>query len=172
MKYLWTTLLILSALGLAVSAVAKKDHRHHDSHVHGSGKLALAFDDKAGKLEFKVPAESLLGFEHEPKTDKDKKAVENLKTHFESEIANMVALDPQLNCKFKKDKVELVRKGKHADFIADFQVQCEKPVLGSSMIFDFAKFKNLKKLEAIVLAGSVQKTVKVEQKPITLELKP
>ena len=42
------------------------------SHVHGHVKLSVVVDNKQAFIELEGPAESFLGFEHRPKTAKEK----------------------------------------------------------------------------------------------------
>jgi len=162
----------LASFAKTDQAQSKKEHRHHESHVHGNGKLAIGMDDKKGKVEFRASAESLLGFEHQAKSKKDKTAVKNLKNFFGTEFPNMVTFDPALNCLLLSEKIDLVRDGKHSDFVADFKVTCEKPVTGTTLTLDFARFTQLKNVEVTILVGSLQKTVVLKQKPVKVELKP
>ena len=73
-----------------VTFAAAKEHRHHEAHVHGSATLNIAFEKLQGKIEFKAAADSILGFEHEAKSEKDKKTVSDISSLFENNINTMV----------------------------------------------------------------------------------
>jgi len=163
------------------------EHRHHEGHVHGSAQLNLAFDDLQGKLEFKGAAEGVVGFEHEAKSEKDKKTLAEVVQKFENSLAQMVVFDSSLGCEFTKEKLGLQTEEKeskkagtkkhrhhhaeHADFVAEFNIQCKSPVKGSTVKFDFTIFPRLKDIDVTFLMGDLQKSLEVKSKPVSLELK-
>jgi hypothetical protein len=177
-KFLMAVLFTVGAASLVSAKPRKKhDHREHSAHVHGAASLAIAFEDTHGRVEFKGAAESILGFEHQPHNDKDKKAVAEAAAHFEKEIEKLVQLDSKLGCQWAKELIGQVPEkgeegsGKHSDWAANFTVVCTKSPLGTRLTVDFSSFKQLKDLDVTVLVGTVQKSAEFKGKPITLELK-
>lgn len=176
----------LILVSTAVYAGKKKEHRHHEAHVHGGATLSIAFDQLKGKVEFKAASEGVLGFEHEAKSEKDKKKLTDTVAKFESSIGSMIKFDESAGCAFTKEKIEMVpekedhdekekgheeHKGEHSDFIANFSVDCKKEIKGTKVTFDFTSFKGLKDLDVTLLVGDLQKSVEVKRKPVTIELK-
>jgi hypothetical protein len=164
--------------GITVIAKEKKhEHREHGAHVHGTGNLAIAFDDTKGKIEFKGAAEGILGFEHKPKNKKDEKAVADAVAHFENDIGKMIQMDASLGCQITKEMIGQVPEegeegsGEHSDWAANFNVVCSKSPIGTKIVIDFSSFKLLKDMDITVLAGSVQKSAEFKKKPVTIELK-
>ncbi len=47
--------------------------RQKDSHEHGAAKLMMAMEGEKLQVEFEVPSESLIGFEHFPKSQSNRK---------------------------------------------------------------------------------------------------
>jgi hypothetical protein len=181
MKTIFVFISLFSILSLADSH-SKTDkhheHREHGAHVHGGGTLAIAFDDLNGKIEFKGAAEGVLGFEYQPRSEKDKKAVAEAVAMFENNISKMVQFDPSLNCKFKKELIGQVPEkgeegsGEHSDWAANFAVTCEKSPIGTNLTVDFSNIKRLKDVDITVLVGSVQKSAEFKgKKPVIIELK-
>lgn len=171
MRLIFVTLLFLS---LNLSAKEKKEHRHHEAHVHGGAALNIAFDQLKGKIEFRAASAGVVGFEHVAKSDKDKKTVSEIISHMDANIAKMIQFDSSLGCIFTKEKIEMVPESDssaHSDFVAGFSVVCTKSVVGSKVTFDFTSFKKIKDLDVTVLADAVQKTAEVKSKPVVLELK-
>lgn len=176
MKFFVVLLLTVSA----AASFAKPGHHHHGNHrehgahVHGAGNLNIAFDGTQGKVDFESAAMGIVGFEHAAKTEKQKKAVADAISRFESQIQTIVQMDPSLACQFSKEKIEVrAEKGSsHSDFVASFKVNCGKAPLGSAVTVDFSKYPKLKNIEVVALAGEVQKTLKVSGKPLRIELKP
>ena len=66
------------ALLLLSSAVAagESDRRELDAHEHGHGLLTVAVDGSDLVIELEMPAVNVVGFEHAPKTDEQRHAVE------------------------------------------------------------------------------------------------
>jgi hypothetical protein len=181
MKTLFVLISFLSALCFADSHPKKEkhhEHREHGAHVHGGGTLAIAFDDAKGKVEFKGAAEGILGFEHQPRSDKDKKTVADEAAHFEKDISKLVQFDPSLNCQFQKDLIGQVPEegeegsGEHSDWAANFSVTCNRSPLGTKITIDFTSFKRIKDLDITALIGSAQKSAEYKgRKPVVIELK-
>jgi hypothetical protein len=181
-----TMALILVFVVTSVCAGKKKEHRHHEAHVHGGATLSIAFDQLKGKVEFKAASEGVLGFEYEAKSEKDKKKLSNTVAKFETVIGSMIKFDESAGCSFIKEKIEIVaekeehdpkekghdqHKGEHSDFVANFSVDCKKEIKGTQVTFDFSQFKGLKDLDVTMLVDDLQKSVEIKRKPITVELK-
>lgn len=166
-------LVLASFLAATMAFAQKKEHRHHHAHSHGAANLSVAIDGLLGKVEFKGSAESVLGFEHEAKSEKDKAKLQETINVFENEGADLVSFEQTLGCVLSKEKAEMVRqkKSKHADFVATWNVTCSKPVAGSSLTLNFTKFPNLKKLSVQVLVDEIQKSAEVKSEPFTIVLK-
>ena len=66
------------ALGVALAMLSSDmgvaaEKRHHEAHVHGVAEINIAVDGSKADVEFRAPAESVMGFEHEAKSESDKK---------------------------------------------------------------------------------------------------
>lgn len=142
------------------------------AHVHGAGKVSLAFDGKSGKLELHAPAEAIYGFEHSAKSAKDKKRKDDGLQKLEEKISEMLILDPALKCEIKKEIFEVIEQKNHSEVEAEFGISCEAPVVGSVLTFNFQKtFPRLKSVQIEVLADQVQKSLEAKKNGVTLELK-
>ena len=64
-------LLYLGGFNLALSQAEEK--HHHKAHVHGVAHLNVALEDNELYIEFISPAANIVGFEHQPKTEKTKR---------------------------------------------------------------------------------------------------
>ena len=53
--------------------VLAEDFRQKDSHEHGAANLKMALEGEKLQIEFEVPSESLIGFEHFPKSQSNRK---------------------------------------------------------------------------------------------------
>lgn len=182
MRGLLNTLLVVAAIStlslttaLATDkAKAQKEHRHHHAHSHGAGKMSLAFDGLNGRIEFEVAAESILGFEYAPKTDKDKKTLADAIKAFQENFSKMVQFDSTLGCEMTADKVEQKMEGKtssHSNFKASYDVTCKKSVVQSKVKFNFSQYEHLNDLDVTILADQVQKNLEMTNKESSVELK-
>jgi hypothetical protein len=173
MKNLWTMFSILTLLStISFADDHKKKHKHYGAHVHGAGHISLAFDGLKGRFEFKAPAEAILGFEHEAKSEKDKKTLADAISKFETETSKLVQFSVDSNCSFAKDKVSFEKESdSHADFLAYFDVVCQLPIFGTKVTFDFTSFQKLHNVDVTVLVDDLTKTGKIGKRPLTIELK-
>lgn len=182
-------IILLSVLSLNVYAHEKHEHREHGAHEHGAGTLGIAFEANKGKIDFKIPSESIFGFEHVAKTEKDKKTMKESLAKLESKITEMVAFDASLKCNVTGAKVEIVAeaqhekkqdsKGKkhekhseHSDTSASFDVTCEKSPAGTEITFNFQKhFPKIKDLDVQVIVDNIQKSIEANKDNTKLLLK-
>ena len=151
---------------------AEKTQRHHKAHVHGEAQIHVAFDGLKGRVEFKSPAEAILGFEHSAESDRDKKKLEDTRLSFEKKMSSWIQLDPSKNCNWTPKKIhqEVDAKG-HSDFEASFDVECSSSPEGTRAQVDFSEFKRIKKIELTLLTDSVQKTVKKRSNKFEFDFK-
>jgi len=175
--------IVLSFLVTPLSVFASKKKHHHEAHAHGVGILNVVFERNQGRIEFKAASEAVLGFEHEAKTENDKKKLKDTIVNFETNMSSMIKFNESLGCVFLKDKIEMisdkeenknkskVRRAEHSDFIVHFNVNCKKEVKGSTVTVDFSSWKNLNDLDVTFLIDDIQKSIEIKKKPITLDLK-
>ena len=163
------------------------NHREHGAHQHGVGTVGLAFEANKGKLEFKIPAESIIGFEHEAKKESDIKKQTEALAKFESKINEMIVFDSTLKCTLTKEKVEIVREqevkedkshkhkhthGAHSDFEARYDVGCEKSPAGTDLTIKIhSQFKKIKKIELQIILDNLQKAQTVTKDGVVVSLK-
>jgi Protein of unknown function (DUF2796) len=74
--YMRKWLLLFIGMALAAHADAQDaGHRELGAHEHGRGTLNIAVEGKRLSMELEVPGADIVGFEHEPKTPRQKAAV-------------------------------------------------------------------------------------------------
>ncbi len=66
---------VLLGLLMIQPVVAEDQHRQHDAHVHGHAQLNLVVSGQTLQVELETPSNNLLGFEHQAKSEKDKKTL-------------------------------------------------------------------------------------------------
>jgi hypothetical protein len=171
MKIILVSLVLM--FGAAAAQADNHIHREHGAHVHGSATLAMAFDGNQGSVEFKSPADSVLGFEHAANSAADKKKMAEVYTIFETKISEMVSLDTSLHCQFHKDKLDTVfASANHADVIATFSLKCAKSPAGTTVKFYFQKyFPALKDVDAQFIVDNLQKSLEIKTNGTNLDLR-
>lgn len=96
-----------AALGLAAATgMAGAHHREAGAHEHGRGTLNIALEGKRLMMELEAPGADIVGFEHEPRTDAQRAAIEKA----EKQLAapqTLFRLPAGAGCVLKHTKVVL-----------------------------------------------------------------
>ncbi len=157
-------ILLLSVIALAAS--------EPKSHVHGQGQVNIAIQGKRGQIEFRAPAEALFGFEHEARSKADKRKKDQALKSLDERMSEMVVLDESSRCQIRKEISEVIQGRKHIDVEAEFIIECENPLAGSSIELNFRKvFPRLKKVKVDLIADDVQKSIETTKNGEIVELK-
>ena len=149
------SLLLLAALGIAATAAAREG-----AHSHGLVRLNVAIDAKTLTVQLEAPLDSLLGFEHRPRTAAQKQASDALLKQM-NDGTTLIRPEGAASCKPTKVTVESEvlqsakpaggKEEKHADLDASFEFNCEQPdKLTSIEIGFFDAFKRIQKIEVKV----------------------
>jgi hypothetical protein len=144
-------------------------------------RLNIAVESNTAVIEFRAPGESLYRFEHEARTDTEKKKQQAAVELLKGKIHELLILDKALGCKFTPKRVAVVAEGadrgkkaeeqkaspgkqaeqkkssEHREVVAEFSLTCEKPLSGSTVRFGFTKaFPSLQELKVQALSGDKQ----------------
>ena len=186
MSTLGASLLIFS---FDVGAAAEK--RRHDAHVHGVAEINIAVEGTKATVEFRAPAESVMGFEHEAKSESDKKKRDAALEQLRAKGGHMVVFDLKLGCKSSDMKTAIVearadstkahaskdahkdqkKSGEHREVHGTFSVACDKPLAGSRVRFGVSKvFRDIQEIKVQVLGDSGQSgaTIKKDKGDVKL----
>jgi hypothetical protein len=181
--------LLFLTVSFGIGAAAAK--RHHDAHVHGTAEINIAVEGVKATVEFRAPAESVMGFEHEAKSESDKKKHDTALEQLRSKRDQMILFDPKLGCKSSDMKTSIVeekgdymkappgkdarkdqtKSGEHREVHGTFSVACDKPLAGSRVRFGVSKvFRDIQEIKVQVLGDSGQSggTIKRDQGDIKL----
>jgi hypothetical protein len=142
----WIFTLIFQAASVLLPAWAADKHEHA-GHSHGQGQLELVVQGGAVKANFEIPMESLLGHEHLPRTEAQKKAMANLQSGLAS-ADYFMALPAAAQCKQISLKASSSmfegKKSEHSDLDIDVAFECAQPAaLTELRISLFAKHPRL-----------------------------
>ncbi|MFN7729325.1 MAG: DUF2796 domain-containing protein [Bdellovibrio sp.] len=163
-----TKILTLVVIGvLAASICSAKPKRSGHVHTHGEVNVDIGAEGNKASVSFSIDTHSLLGFERPAKTAKEKAAVEQVYKTFRSEIGQLFAFDPKLNCKFEERKLLIGPEGKHEaaeshahdhvkgghqSLFGDFNITCASQVAPSKVRVDLkSRFSGIRKIKVKVL---------------------
>ena len=161
-------ILVLTLCFLASTAALADKHGHGHgslgSHEHGAVTLGIAIDGQTIELDLEGPAESFLGFEHAPKSEKDKKVLAQVKALWESKSSELVKFDSKLGCVQQEAKFEQEIDGSHSEIEASATYACKAKPDGSVAIINLKNhFSEIKKLKVEVV-GKQTKEFNINEK--------
>lgn len=170
-------LLLLATLGIAANATAKEG-----AHVHGLVRLDVAIDAKTLTVQLEAPLDSLLGFEHRPRTAAQKQAAEALLKQM-NDGAALIRPEAGALCKATRATVESEalqaapaaggKEEEHADLDASFEFTCGQPDKLASIDIGpfFDAFKRIQKIEVQVAGPQGQFKQALKRADRTLRLR-
>ena len=140
------------------------------AHVHGEARLEIAIEADGMLIRFETPLDGLLGFEHSPRTNAQKQAVQTMQLVLESP-ERLFQLPAQAQCKALPPEIESpVFSGKkasgHLDLDASYHWRCANPsALNTLNTLLFAEFPRLKciKLELVGPRGQKSGLLSAQQ---------
>jgi hypothetical protein len=162
---------VLSLLLLGAQDVSGAEKRHAHSHVHGAAEMNIVVEGKSVVVEFRAPTEGIMGFEHEAKSDADKKKHDDAVKILKERFAEMVSLEKKLGCTPGAAEVTVARTdaagkeaggsvktgGEHREVRARHIFTCQSDPTGSRVRFGVTKlFPNIHELKVQVLSGNNQ----------------
>jgi hypothetical protein len=170
-------MILALALNFPTAALAQKhNHQHaHGKHVHGAGRMDIAFDGLKGEIDFEVSADAILSSEKSPKTSAEKKIekdrIDDLISKFKESVEFKGA-----NCQWSKIVAEVDRhkagKVEHADVKLEADLACEKDIKGFTLDVNLGKhYPGLSKIEVQINANGLQKGAVIDSKVTRIELK-
>ena len=151
--------------------------KSHAAHEHGVAKAHFAADGKRALFEFESPAESIYGFERAPKTEKEKKKIQEASDVFASKISEIVKISGAGPCTWKVvhwDPAVSEHQGDtHLEVRGSFEALCAQDLAGKAQVtFAFSpRFPSLKSVKIQVLSEKKQLAVEASAaKPAVVDL--
>ncbi|MCM8565632.1 DUF2796 domain-containing protein [Thauera linaloolentis] len=143
------------------------DHEAHAAHEHGVATLRVVSADTVLMIEFASPLDNLVGFEHEPRTDEQRKAMADAERLLRdgaglfrpSAGAECLLLGVKLDSPWPQDGHHEHRHGHdeaheaggddgHADLEAEYRFECATPdrlkVLQTRLFDTFPRLRELR----------------------------
>lgn len=183
---------LLPALIALLGATAVSAQHAHAPHEHGVAALRVAIDGELLQIEFSSPFDNLIGFEHAPRTDKQRKALadaENLLNNFERLFVVPVAAGCELSGTElehpfgdhaghehepkheHKDEHKHEHDGDHAELSATYTLRCAAPAaLDTLQVKVFDVFPRTRRIRAERVSPRGQSAATLSAKQRTLAL--
>lgn len=153
----------------------KHDHNHgheqHDAHVHGEARLMVAVDKNALAIELQSPAMNIVGFEHKPKNEAQKKAIQDAVAVL-SQLADLFGLSAKAGCTVEEIEVDAPYAGEahkghkhhdhddetHSEFAAHYHFKCNNIAMLKEIDVNLIKqFSGIQIIEVQLIAPSGQR---------------
>ena len=155
---------------LAVLAMAGSPLSRAGVHEHGVVKLDVAVDGSVLTLQLEAPLDSLLGFEHRPRTEAQRQAADAVLKRF-NDGASLFQPSKAALCTLSKSTIDAqamqpdpaAKPGEHADLDASFEFRCAQPdKLLDIDVALFDAFKRIQRINAQVIGpkGQAQRILK------------
>ena len=165
---------LVSALLLTAPALAA-DKDRHGAHQHGAAALLVSLDGRVLQIAYEGPAENILGFEHAPKTEAQRKTVARAEEQLR-QSAQLFITPPAAACQAQPARVEMklpsAGSGEtHSEIAVEWHWDCAKPdALAHVDIGLFKAFPRLKQLRAQVVTVKGQTTALLKPNAARLKI--
>ena len=167
--------LLLSAPALAADTTAS---RQQPPHQHGAANLQVSLDGRVLQIAFDGPADNVLGFEHAPRTDAQKKAVARAEQQLKQPL-QLFETPLAAQCEAQPPQVEMklpaAGSGEtHSDVEAEWRWECGKPDALTHVDAGglFKAFSRLKQLKAQLVTAQGQQTAVLKSGAARLKVAP
>lgn len=146
-------------------------------HTHAHGRAELEVTIQTGQVEgiFRTPMDNLLGFEHAPKTDAQKKRVEQLRQRLEN-TASLFRPNAEAQCAAKTPEARSpLFQGRgdagHSDLEYRFGFACKRPELLKQIeVALFADYPRLHEIQSQLVTPTAQMGITLRRNSRLLKL--
>ena len=122
-------------------------------HDHGVGDLSIAVSEENISALFTIPAESIIGFEFEAKSQKDQKIKKEKISQFEADFLKLIKLDEKFGCAKVNSQTEVKQEGNHGEFQLSFTGKCKLKLSQTIIKINFKdKYPKIKKINVSFLS--------------------
>jgi hypothetical protein len=180
---------VLSVFALMADNAAAAEKRHAEAHVHGVAEINIVVEGKRVVVEFHTPTEGLMGFEHEAKTDAEKKKRDAAMKIVNDRFNELIVFDRKGGCRLVSAKAQIVRGtvreskdktrasehrelgGEHSEVQAVYQIECDRSPLGTTVTFGVSKlFPEIHEIKVQVLTDTKQTGATIKNDKGNVEL--
>ena len=109
------TAFVLMILTTFLTVSSRAADRNPEAHEHGVGAMNIAIQGNEVEIELELPADNVVGFEHEARTAAEKKRVQNAAAKLKK-AANVVVLPEGAACKLKETEIKSALLENHDEY--------------------------------------------------------
>jgi hypothetical protein len=163
---------IFIALVATVPVTAAERHR---AHQHGAAKLQVSVDKEALQISFEGPADNMLGFEHAPKNDAQRKTLARAEEQLRRPT-QLFVLPGTAECQAQPAQLDVrlpdAGAGEtHSEMRVDWRWDCTRPeALSHVDVGLFKAFPRLRELRVEVVTPAGQRTTVLKPSAARLKL--
>jgi Protein of unknown function (DUF2796) len=171
----WSVLLSTVLVTAAAGSVHHPAAGQPPAHQHGVARLQVSLEGRALLIGYEGPAENILGFEHAPKTDAQKKTVARAEEQLK-QPDRLFVIPAAADCRAQPARVDVKlpaagRGETHSEIETEWRWECAKPdALTHVDVGLFKAFPRLKQLSAQVVTPQGQKTVVLKPNAARLKI--
>lgn len=174
----YTVRIFFAAAMLIIVPVAHAEEKRRElgPHSHGHGTLALVIEGNNLQIELSAPGMDIVGFEYEPETSRERKAVETALTDLKEPL-KLIALPDLAGCKVISVDTNIVvedheahealsvaappetdeEESRHTEFQASYAMTCaDSAAITSIYLPFFNRFSGSAKLAVTVITPNGQ----------------
>ena len=151
---------------LAAAPFLPAEAQQQHAHVHGQIKLDVAVDGPTVVIDMASPLDNIVGFERAPKTDAEKKTVDDAVAQLRA-ADKLFIIDPAANCKLGPVDLRSAALGLgkpdanepegHADLDATFSFNCTNAAAARFIDLNlFSVFKGLRLVDSQIASAQGQ----------------
>jgi len=162
------------------------DHDHHDSlgaHEHGAAELDAALDGSMLEIEFRSPAMNLVGFEHAPSSEADKRQIAAARRQLE-QAGILFGLPVAAGCTLAETELESPlfegaahdhddehehkhdddHEGQHSEIHAHYHFDCATPQALEALDLQalFKAFPGMQRIQAQLIGPNGQRGAQLD----------
>lgn len=176
---------------VAVSAArAEEERRELGPHVHGHGTLVIVIEDNNLRMELSAPGMDIVGFEYEPETARERKAVEVALADLKEPL-KLIALPDSAGCTVASADASIAvedhehhdaaagaekaaengeEESRHTEFRASYALACADAAAITSIYFPFFdRFSGSESLAVTAITANGQSSFEVTRETRRLE---
>lgn len=176
-----------------VAGASEGERRELGAHEHGHGLLSVAVDGNDLIIELEIPAVNVVGFEHTPETDEQRRAVEEAVDTFsrgdtlfvptEGAACVVESVDVALAGMSHDEHEGEGHEGEghehgeehesdgHSELHGEYHFRCAEPgALDSLEVRLFDQLKGMEELEAQIVTPTLQTATKLARGSVNLKL--
>jgi hypothetical protein len=162
-------------LGLAVLVASAPALAADKAHHHGAASLQITIEGRTLQIVLESPADNILGFEHAPKNEAQKKSAAHAQQQLQ-ETTRLFTPPPAAECQAQPAQVEIKLPAsgsdeRHSEIEAAWRWECAKPAaLDHIDVGLFKAFRRLRELRAQIINAQGQRAVTLKPNSARLKL--